>query len=576
MPRKKKKSKAGKRFSAFLSILIILIILGFISIKILVEPLLTRKIRTELNKNPDRLYDISIEDIDLNIFNASLILKKLNIEPRDTAMKLLEAGGIKSLIFAQTAKLHINNLNIIEFIKNKNLLIEKIKVENITVNYLCNPDANPPKKMETGNFEPIIPDKINSLDISYFELLNGKFQYSVIKNAKEPQFEIDSLSALIDSIEINSETILHSIPLTFTDLQIKSRYISYTPMKFYTISTSDIRFDVRDTSLVVNNFQLVPKYTREEYNRQIKYNNDWFSISVDKIIFSGLSMNELESKNVFSLNSIDIRKPDIEIYRDKRLPDAPFKYKPLITVLMKKIRRSIAIDSVWIKDGKLAYYEMSDNSDKPGKVFFDPMSMTACNVTNDTNRIKRNPHLEIDLTGRIMAKSKLNAHIDISLDRPGEYITATGNMESIGAFEFNQMVECLLPVSIKSGNIKSAEFKFKANDNVSDGSLILQYNNLEVDVMRIKDSDKKSGVFSIIANSMIRNKNLKNEDKYIIGNIHFERRKDRFIVNYLWNSIKTGIISVVVPIADKNKKNQNRTYTDSNKKRKSKTTNSKK
>lgn len=553
MARKKKKAKAGKKFRTFLVIVIATGLLAYVGLKIFLEPYLTKQIRTELNKKPGRLYDITFDDVDINLLNTSLIIDNLSISPNDSARSLLENGIIKILISVQALHLRVNHIEMIEFLKNKNVFIERLKVENAMINCISNPDAHPVERKEKENIESILPNKINSVNIEYFEFLTAGFRYSNVKNSEEPLFLIDSLSLTVDSIVIDAETIGHSLPFSFTGFDIGSRYISYNPMKYYTLAASDIRFDVQDTTLTIQNFRLIPKYSREEFNDQITYNSDWFDISIEKIILNGLNINESEPGKTICLNSIVVEVPDVEIYRDKKLPDAPFKHKLLITGLMQKIPKSFAVDTIKIKEGKLVYYERSEVADKPGKVFFDPLYLTAYNVTNDSDRIKKYPHLEIDFDGKIMGKSNLKSHFDFYLDRNDEFFTANGNLEAIEAIEFNQILEGLTTVNIQTGQIKSAEFIFKATDDVSEGELKMVYENLAVKVLNQDDPEKNTGTLSFLANSLVRNQNLPENNNFITGRIHFDRRKDKFIINYFWNSIRTGIISVVAPITDKNK-----------------------
>jgi hypothetical protein len=554
MARKKKKSKGRSRFKTFLIVIAVIGLLAFIGLKFMLEPFIKNKIRSELNKNPTRLYEINFDDIDWNVFDGSVKIDNLSIEPRDSAFVLLENDAIRSLITAQTELIQVKEFKIVEFLKTKRLIMDRIKVENISINYLSNPNGKPPEKNMMGNLETVIPDKVVSIDVNYFEILTASFTYSKVEDPDKPLFIIDSLSVAIKNIRVDSTTIQQTVPISFSYIDMISSYITYTPLEYYTLSTSGIRFDVYDTSLTIEQFKVIPKYDKEEFNRQIQYNTDWFSISVDSVVLKGLSANELVAGNTIHFNSIDIESPDIEIYRDKRLPDAPFKHKVLISGGLNSFSEAFIIDTIYVKNGKLAYREMIDGMDNPGYVFFDPFNLTASNITNDSVALENNSHLDMDINGKLMGKSYLNAHLVFFLERKDEYFTAIGTLDPVAAATFNPMVEGLLPVSITSGNVKQAKFSFKATDDASDGELTLIYENLTVDVLKQNDPDKKSGGLSAGANILINNDNLPGDKKYTTGKIYFERRKDKFIVNYLWNSIKSGIISIVVPIASKNKK----------------------
>jgi hypothetical protein len=153
-----------------------------------------------------------------------------------------------------------------------------------------------------------------------------------------------------------------------------------------------------------------------------------------------------------------------------------------------------------------------------------------------------------------MGESEINANFDFYLNRNDDYFVAQGKLDAISGTAFNPMVENMMLVKIESGDVHSAVFYFTATDNASKGTLDLSYENLKAEVLKHKDPEKKSGAISFFANELINTNNLPDNKKYRQGNIYFERRKDKAIVNFLWNSVKTGIISTVAPIADKNRK----------------------
>ncbi len=448
----------------------------------------------------------------------------------------------------------IKHLKIFDFINDKNVDISKVIVENTKTELLTNPDVKKNKRQKKESSIKLFPNTLNRLSIGDFEIINATFFIANTQQTDEYLFEIDSLSIVVKDIYIDSSTVASPIPLNFSDININTKHFALKSMKYYSISTAGIAFDESENTLILNQFKLIPKYSRDEFNQMIQYNNDLFSINTEKVILNGLNLNELEKNKFISLSLVEVHKPLIDIYRDKRLPDAPFKKKKLITSAIKSIPVPIHVDSIKVFQAQLTYDEMHDLTDVPGRVFFDPLYLTAYNFTNDSNRIEANPHLQIDLHGKIMGKSELNANFDFYLNRDDDYFVANGKLEAISGTAFNPMLENMMLVKIESGDVHSAVFYFTATDNASKGTLDLSYENLKAEVLKQKDPEQKSGAISFFANELINNTNLPADKKYRQGNIYFERRKDKAIVNFLWNSVKTGIISIVAPIADKNRK----------------------
>ena len=368
-----KKSKTKKVWTIILIVILLLVLIIFLGINGYVEGIVKDKVDTQLNKNPKSLYHISYEDLDLNILSGSVSIKNIAIVPSDSARELLDSGLIRNIVHTQVELFKIKRLKIFDFISDKNVDISKVIVKNTNIEYLINPDAEKPEKKKKEQSEKIFPNTLNRVSIGDFEIINSTFLLSNYQQKDEYLFEIDSLSIFIKDLLMDSNTVVNTIPLNFSDININTKHFALKSMKYYSISTEGIGFNVQDTTLTLNHFKLIPKYSRDEFNQMIQYNDDLFSISTEKVVLNGLSISEIEKSESFNLNSVVVHQPEISIYRDKRLPDAPFKYKSLITSAVKKIPVSVIIDTIQILNGKLLYEEMHDLTDKPGKVFFDPL-----------------------------------------------------------------------------------------------------------------------------------------------------------------------------------------------------------
>lgn len=553
MPTKGKKSKGKKTLKIFLLVFILLILIIFLGINNYLENIIKDKVDTQLNNNPHSLYQVSYNDLDLNILSGSVSVKSILIQPSDSATMMVNNGLLGSFINMEIEQFKIKHLKIFDFISDKNVDISKVILKNVNVKYIVNPDAEKHKIEKTGNSNEIFPDVLNKVYIADFEFLNTTFQMANYKQPNDYLFEIDSLSITVANIFMDDKTIKNTIPIDFSSIEINTQLFSTKSMKYYSISTSGIGFNAKDTTLTLNAFKLTPKYNRDEFNKKIKYNDDLFSISTEKIVLNSLDLNKIKHSKLINFKSVIVYKPIISIYRDKRLPDAPFKKKKLITSMVMSIPVSIDIDSLKVLDGKLTYEEMHKSVDQPGKVFFDPLFLTVYNVTNDSTLINQNAHLQIDVLGKIMGKSDMTANFDFHLNRTDDYFTAKGKLKAISGIEFNQMLASLLLAEVQSGDVHSATFNFSANDDSSNGTLDLVYDNLVVNLLKQKDPDKKSKALSWLAGNFVDKSNLPGDPKYRKGIIHFDRNKDKAIVNYLWNSVKTGIVTSIVPFVEKKK-----------------------
>jgi hypothetical protein len=551
------RSRKRKRLIVILSALTLIILIVVLSFDRILEGIVKRELNSQLRNPENSLYQFRFDNLRLGVLSGNLKITGLEILPTDSASNLLHSGKIKSLIHTRAQSFEIENFRYMKLIRNGIMKISSVRFSGIDTEYIINPEAKKVKQKNTSTLHELFSDEFQEADVETIQIQADKIHFRKLQDSLS-FFQIDSISLQIDDVLANQETLEQTIPVNFKNIQLSSGHFSMNSMENYEISTESIDLDILDSKLTINGFQLKPKYSREDFNNKIRYNDDLFSIRTKSIVFNDLQLTEFASEEIAHIHSLTIEEPEIEIYRDKRLPDAPFKYKPLLAGSIHKIPLNILVDSLLIRQGKLSYEEQTDVSDQPGKVFFDPFYISAYNITNDSVKIAENSELLIDFQGNIMAAATLKSSLDIDLSSKNESFTVRGSLEPVSGTVFNPMVENLLPVTIHSGDVSRTEYYFMATDNASMGQLILEYENLKVDVQKKKDHNKKATLISLVANGLVKGKNLPEQGSYNRGSIQFERRKDRAIVNYLWKSIQSGIISIIAPIADPNK-NQNKT-----------------
>jgi len=546
-----KQSSPKRRNRLFFALAFLVLLIVYFALSSLLEKIVTKELYAQLNRNPDSFYKIDFDHVNINVLAGNLEVKDLQIIATDSAVIQLNDGKINKLVNSTIPEFKIKGLNVYRLIRHKKIRISGILINNLTVDYILNTKAEVSHKKNTLALHKIFSERFSEAAIDKINIDNTRLEVNHYHKKGDPLFTIDSVYVNAGEILIDENTLKDAIPVKFTDLGLSTGRFTLNTLKNYDLSTDDVRLNVKDTSLVIEGFKLIPKYSPEEYNSRNRYNSDWFSINTQQIHFSGLSLKELEFNDLVSFHSAKVVQPNIEIYRDKRLTDAPFDYKPLLAGLIHKIPIDINIDTLMISEGRLEYREQVHLKKEPGLVYFHPFYISAYNISNNQLKIKSDPTLDIDFRGKIMGEAYLMANLNINLDSKSERFTAKGSLEPVSGEIFNPMIENLTPARIINAEVTKTEFSFDANKNESTGTIILEYDNLDIEVSRGKEKGKKSGFLSLIANGLIRDKNIKGDKKYLTGNIRFERRKDKALVNFLWNSIKSGIISIVVPVASK-------------------------
>jgi hypothetical protein len=547
-------SRGKKILIGFGVIFIILLLIISFGANIFISNLLQNKIESKINENPEIPYNVVVGDINVGIFSGSLKLRNITITPKQSITDSLSSETAKSLLKGNIKVIKIHEARYIKFLTGKELIIRKITIRGAELTALINKNVKKTESKKpdsTGVRKSPFSDKFNELKIRKFELKDINYTELDFNNQKDTLLYFRSLSVNIEDILFNEQTYNKPIPIVFDELTVNVEHLSEKSMKFYELSTTGIDLNMTDTIIVVKNFNFLPKYSRKEHNRRLKYENDLFSLKTKSVTFNGLDFKELLSlKSGVKLNSIVVQSPDIQIYRDKNLPDPPYKYHPLLASLIKKIPVPFIADSVLIKDGNLVYAEKQKHTETPGEVSFTNMNITFGNVTNNPDRLVKNHFMPIDIEAKLYGKGILKVRLDLDLTSNNESFNVRGSLGPIKASASNKMTKELLLVEITSGDIKGVLFNFSADDDVSNGEIIVNYQNLKVNLIKGKDTTKKAKFMSFVAGGALNKNNMPGDKKYRTGIINFERVKGKGLPNYLWKSILSGLISTIAPIGE--------------------------
>ena len=550
--------KRKRRLLIFGGSFIVLALIFYFGAEPFVENLIAREVQKQLNSNPSRQYDLKTGKIKIRFLSGNIWVDDLTLTPSDSAWQLWNNGSIKSLFDLHLNGIKIRGLKALRFLRDKNMEIKLIKASDIHLDIYSNPDWKGAEEQKKLKLADIFTDEFIGANIDKFEIENFAVNRYLYADTGKPALSLDSLYLSFITVKIDSQTIKKVLPLQFENLKINSSDFLVNTSRFYKIATRDIAFNLTDSTFIVDGFQLIPRYSKYDFSDQIKYNTDWFNIGSERIEFQNIHLSELVQGKVIHLEAIHIHQPVIEIFRDKTLPESPYKQKPLVATMLRKIPMDVMIDSLIISEGKLVYEETPKDRKESGKLFFEPFTLKASNFTNMDSVIAQNNSANIKFESMIMGKTMFSANITADLSRTDDYFEVEGKLDRMPATVLNPLVENLLLVSVVSGDIKKTQFYFYANNDNSSGEVFLEYENLKIEILQTDDKSKQRVAQSFVANNLIRNDNLSSDRKYLVGQINFERDKNKGMPNYIWKSIQSGIVSVIAPVASKDSKEEKR------------------
>ncbi len=354
---------------------------------------------------------------------------------------------------------------------------------------------------------------------------------------------------------ILSGIISYVIYITFFKEKIKDRIVEISEDEISELINMDVSFDeyfITDdaTTLEITGLVITSPYPQDRYNEINEFETDWINVAIKKVRLVHFDYERLINENHFSAANIEIQSAEIDVYRDKTIPEPPFEHKPIIASLLQKMEAKINVDTLIITGTNIRYFEKSEFSDQSGTISFENLFATGYNITNIKEKLDRNSDFTLDAQANLMGEAKIDAHFIFDLKSENDYFTLNADVAPFQAKVLNTMITGVLPAKITDGKVKGIKVEMEGNEDASKGKIDFEYEDMQFELFN-DDSKFKSFITTQAAKLALRKNNTNDGSNYRQGEINFDRRKDKFVFNYWWNSLKSGIVDTMLSDAAK-------------------------
>jgi hypothetical protein len=296
-----------------------------------------------------------------------------------------------------------------------------------------------------------------------------------------------------------------------------------------------------DKTLVVDSFRYAPNLSRSAFMAQLPFEKDYMTINTGTMVFKGLDMQRFENDSAIIVETANIERPQINIYRDKRLPDAPKTRKYFPGSMVSKLAKEVSIPVINISNGAVSYTEKHDKTGEEGTLQLDNLNGTIKNIRN--RGFAKKDSLRIDLHAILMNAAPLHLQIKESYLDTASGFDMQLAIEPFAMPALNPVMTPLAGINIQRGHVDSLRVHATANEEFAVGKIDMHYRDLGIRLTSGTSTGRgniKQRIMTFIANTfVIKNNNNKT------GIIFHVRKKDKSFFSYLLKIAMDGIGSSV-------------------------------
>lgn len=440
-------------------------------------------------------------------------------------------------IHAEIAEIKILHINTRKLLLRKHLQVDTVRFssgqvaaiftsENDSIKSPHPKKKNPLKSIEIGN---------THLDSLTFDFLFHPTDTSVHAKGMLQAIATEMYIPLKKPEDFNAESIDFSI----TDLYAQNNDgITYYHVK--EIGLNDVKHE-----LLIRDIHIKQRLKTYEYARHFGFDKLHFEIDADSIAFRKLAPVKTLMQNI-RLPKIDIYAPMANLFKDKRYKHKSHRRKFPFEALADA-SLPFDIDTITVNDGALYFKALSRDDGKTAKINLTSVNAEICQVSSNPN----SPFEDwTKINARVVFYHQLKFDFTWKFDRRrnGKSFLFDGKFGRAPLAIWNSFIENKIDMRFKSGTLLSGRLLAEGNTINGEGTLDFFYKDMKIDILKKQDHQTDFGldIMGGATNLIIRNNNLPDKNPKT-GIVYAEPRQDRFVIDFLWRLLQSGIKDIMMP-----------------------------
>ncbi len=500
-------------------VLVIMAVITFV-----VNPLIRKKIQTAFNENSVD-YNLKIGNVHLSVFKSGIELENIIVQSVQVQNGLPDLTGM-------IASVKFKEINIWKIVFNNDFEVSEVTISDSEIKgkILLKKQTKTPK--------------ISTINIRIDNLFFNNLGVEIKDSSTANEYVLKDAFLKAYNLRVNKLDTFAINIIGEIDFDVQE-FNKISADSMYTYNAIGMSYSGNSQVLSVNHFTIHPNYPNYEFTSLFPFETDRIEAEIDTIHFYNFSISEfLKTKNIMA-TYVEIGKMDLNAFRDKR---RPFRHvdKPSFQDMIYNYPGKIDVDSIAFLSGNISYTEHAEKADEPGIIRFNEVYAMLYNITNDTIFKTEMAYMVLKTNALVMGKGRLEILLKAQIFDDNNTFSVDGSLSGMDAKELNPMLTNNAFINVSSGWIDDMKFSFTANNAKAFGRMTFLYHGLDIAVVN-KQTDDTKGVIawflSLFANKIIMNSNpIPNEDVRR-GIIDYERDPEKFMINYCFKSMLSGIKS---------------------------------
>lgn len=419
-------------------------------------------------------------------------------------------------------------------------------------------NSSPQQSFTPPSLYPAIEGMLDQLWLGKVAVIGGDFRIADIGGSdygvRIPAFYLQMTDVLIAEGTAYAENrVLHA-----ADIAVRMENISYPmPDSIYSAELDLFRLSTYEQFIEANDFLL----TFREVDKQLlkdKNISQLIKLFNDDFRMDGINFQKLIQKEGIFVETIRSKGFEAGIYQnanaqaanaDKKAASTDTTSTGMPQKMLNKLGMPLYIGSVAFESGYLTMEQLAAHPDSAQLMEITDVFLRGDNITNIPKRLKRDSEVLVSAGGKLMGTSNFETEAEIRMLSDSNLVLLSGTVDSLELTKLNRLVVQNSPIAISSGKIYTMEWNIKADEEDATGTLLMNYDNLEV-ALGGKDT---TGLFKNIGSFLVNKLAVEEEadedpTKPEKVEVSHERDKDKSFIDYYMATLVDGLKDILITI----------------------------
>lgn len=510
------KNRSFRIFAIVMAMILLIIVILQFGAKRYIVNLLNVKI-------PDDMH-IGYKQMGVNVLSGSIELQDVILELRD------KGTGDKHLEL-RSETLNLDGLGYLNYLFGNTISLNEIKLLRPKVNYY---PGQFPTKHDTIRTKALVME--TALTIANLSIVDGEFQV-IEKGTDSLDFLVEKVNLSVDNLKMDQDFIGRKIPISYGDYNLSTGKLFVDLGPFEALTVRGVSIQNKDVQL--NNLSLRSKYNKVALSRKLDKEHDYIDLEIPQVKLSKMDFGFNSDQFYLRTNLVQIHNPTLFLYRDKLIQD-DWEQKKLYSRMLRELPIDLDISEVDIANGHITYAELVEEGTTAGELVFSDLDATLNNISNTYENIEET---KIEARAKLMGKAQIQLRWNFDTSKENDAFYISGEVKDFDSESFNQFLQSNLRAEAE-GDIKELYFTISGDAISASGDMKMKYEDFYFKVLK-KDRLGVNKLLTFVGNMFTNDGSKTDAMGYRHGEIFAKRDGTKSFFNYLWLTVKDGIVNTL-------------------------------